>query len=124
MARAAKCRRVCAEPENRVFRSKLSGKTVLSVEELETLRLADLEGLDQDTGAKRMEISRGTFQRILYAARRKIAGALVEGKTIVIDGGNYQIAPCPCCAMGDKPCRNCRWASQSGETIHKGDQNT
>ena len=39
-----------------------------------------------------MEVSRGTFQRILYRARQKVAGALCEGCPIVIEGGNYQLA--------------------------------
>ncbi len=63
----------------------------LSVEELEALRLKDLEGLDQEECATRMGISRPTFQRILYAARAKVAEALVSGKAIRIAGGDFEV---------------------------------
>lgn len=96
----SKCRRVCAEPEKRCFvpEEGAGGENRLSVDELEALRLCDLEGMDQDTAAQRMEVSRGTFQRILYAARRQVADALCHGKAIRIGGGNYQVtqAGCPC----------------------------
>lgn len=61
----------------------------LSLEEFEALRLKDLEGLEQVQCARRMGVARTTFQRILYAARAKIAEALVEGKAISIEGGRY-----------------------------------
>ena len=56
----------------------------LSYDELEALRLADLEGLYQTEGAKRMGISRSTFQRTLSDARRKVAQALVEEAALVV----------------------------------------
>lgn len=61
MPRTSKCRRVCAEPRARVFtpEPKSGGRVALSVEELEALRLCDLEGLEQDSAAKRMNVSRG-----------------------------------------------------------------
>ena len=64
----------------------------LSVEELEALRLADIEGLYQEDAALRMEVSRPTFQRVLREAHRKVATALVEGKALGIEGGNYVLA--------------------------------
>jgi predicted DNA-binding protein (UPF0251 family) len=74
----------------------------ISVEEFEALRLKDLEGMDQEQCAERMGIARTTFQRILYAARSKIAGALVEGKAIRIEGGEYimQSRPFKCVRCG------------------------
>jgi len=66
----------------------------LNVDELEAIRLVDLEGLEQEESAINMEISRGTFQRILNSARNKIANSLVNGKKIVIEGGEYQIEEC------------------------------
>lgn len=95
MPRTTKCRRVCVSPKNRVFLPQKScGSGVsLQMEELESLRLCDLEGLDQDTAAQRMEVSRGTFQRILYQARKKVASALCEGCAITIEGGNYHLTP-------------------------------
>ena len=64
----------------------------LSVEELEALRLADIEELYQEGAAERMEISRPTFHRILKEAHRKVAIALVEGKALGIEGGDYVLA--------------------------------
>jgi predicted DNA-binding protein (UPF0251 family) len=94
MPRNMKCRRVCCEPENRIFTPETNdtGFITINVDEIEAIRLCDLEGLDQDTAAGRMNISRGTFQRILYAVRKKSANALCNGKGIVIDGGNYEIS--------------------------------
>jgi predicted DNA-binding protein (UPF0251 family) len=64
----------------------------LTYEELESLRLKDIEGLDNISCADRMHISRTTFQRILGSARNKIARALIEGSSIRIEGGNYKLA--------------------------------
>lgn len=65
---------------------------ILTVEEIEALRLSDLEGLDQESCAKQMGISQSTFQRMLAAARFKLVRALVEGMAIRIEGGNYELA--------------------------------
>lgn len=64
----------------------------LLVEEAEAIRLNDLEGLDQEDCAQRMSVSRSTFSRILDSARHKIADALLNGKGIRIEGGNYEMA--------------------------------
>jgi len=64
----------------------------LSVEELEALRLTDIEDLYQENAAERMEVSRPTFHRILKEAHRKVATALVEGKALGIEGGDYVLA--------------------------------
>lgn len=61
----------------------------LTIEELETIRLVDLEGLRQEDAAVRMGISRRAFWEDLKAARMKIALALSTGKAIEIKGGNY-----------------------------------
>lgn len=70
-------------------------KNILKFEELEAIRLKDLEGLEQRECAERMQISRPTFQRILLVAREKIADSLVNGKTIHIEGGNFTRNICP-----------------------------
>jgi predicted DNA-binding protein (UPF0251 family) len=62
-------------------------EVALSVDELEALRLADLEGLYQDDAAARMGVSRPTFARVVEAARRKVAAALVRGQALRIGGG-------------------------------------
>ena len=70
-------------------------QNVLKLEELEAIRLKDLEGLEQGECAERMEVSRPTFQRILLSAREKVADSLINGKTIRIDGGNFTRNICP-----------------------------
>jgi predicted DNA-binding protein (UPF0251 family) len=57
---------------------------VLRVDELEALRLADLEGLYQEDCARRMGISRTTLSRTLTQARRKVTDALINGKRLVV----------------------------------------
>ncbi|MFC1998396.1 DUF134 domain-containing protein [Chloroflexota bacterium] len=64
----------------------------ISFEETEAIRLKDSEGLDQTKCAEKMGISRSTFQRIIQAARQKIAEALLNGKAIRIEGGHFDIA--------------------------------
>jgi predicted DNA-binding protein (UPF0251 family) len=64
----------------------------LLVEEIEAIRLKDIEGLEQEECAQEMNISRTTFSRILDSARHKIASALLDGKAIRIEGGNFEMA--------------------------------
>ena len=70
-------------------------KNILKLEELEAIRLKDLEGMEQEECAARMEVSRPTFQRILISAREKIADSLINGKSILIEGGNFTLNICP-----------------------------
>lgn len=108
MPRIAKCRKVCAEYEHKVFipEEKEKGYVVISVDELEALRLCDLENMEQDAAAGKMGVSRGTFQRILYAARHKSVEALCNGKGVLIQGGHYEIVGgnCKC----EPKCKCCR----------------
>lgn len=97
MPKAPKPRSVAFFPYVRCF--KPSGvplaeleEEVITVEELEALRLKDLEGLDQDSCAEKMGISQSTFQRLLAGARFKLARALIEGRAIRVEGGNFQLA--------------------------------
>jgi predicted DNA-binding protein (UPF0251 family) len=64
----------------------------LLVEEAEAIRLKDLEGLEQEECAEKMNVSRSTFARLLDSARQKIADALLNGKAIRIEGGNFEMA--------------------------------
>lgn len=96
MSRPPKCRRVEFLPGVTFF--KPAGvplrdleEVAMSVEEAEALRLKDLEGLEQEQGAEKMNVSRPTFQRILAAARHKVADALLNGKAIRIEGGNFEV---------------------------------
>ena len=70
-------------------------KNTLLLEELEAIRLKDLEGLEQSDCAEKMEVSRPTFQRILLSAREKIADSLVNGKGVHIEGGSFTQNICP-----------------------------
>ncbi len=97
MVRARKCRLVAALPGVTYFKPagiplRFLGEVRLSVEEAEALRLKELEGLEQLEAAGRMGVSRPTFQRILAAARRKVADALLNGKALRIEGGNFKLA--------------------------------
>lgn len=67
-------------------------EVVVTLDELEAIRLADVEGLYQEAAAARMAVSRPTFGRILDGARRKVADALVRGKALRIEGGPVQMA--------------------------------
>src|SRR4030042_4934843 len=96
MSRPPKCRRVEFMPDITYF--KPAGiplrdleEVCMTVEEAEALRLKDLEGLEQEQGAKKMNISRPTFQRVLASARQKVADALLNGKAIRIEGGNFEM---------------------------------
>ena len=64
---------------------------ILRIEELEAIRLVDLEGLDQEGAAMEMGVSRKTLWLDLKSARKKIATALINGYAIRIEGGNYVI---------------------------------
>ncbi len=70
-------------------------ENVLKLEELEAIRLKDLEGLEQEECATKMQVSRPTFQRILLSAREKVADSLIKGKAIRIEGGNFTRNICP-----------------------------
>lgn len=64
----------------------------MGVEELEAMRLKDFAGLEQYEAAKKMDVSTSTFQRILYAARKKVVEALLYGKAIQIKNGKEVIS--------------------------------
>ncbi len=90
---------------------------ILSYDEYETIRLLDYEGLMQEQAAERMNVSRPTLTRIYEKARRAIAKAFIEGKMIVIDGGNvdfgrvwFRCRKCHKLVDGVEnhiPCKNC-----------------
>ncbi|MFC1963996.1 DUF134 domain-containing protein [Chloroflexota bacterium] len=97
MPRPLKCRRVEFMPGVTYFKPagipmRVLEEIILSLEEAEAIRLKDLEGLEQADGAESMNVSRPTFQRVLVSARQKIADALLNGKAIRIEGGNYEMA--------------------------------
>ncbi|MDD4635191.1 MAG: DUF134 domain-containing protein [Dehalococcoidales bacterium] len=96
MARPRKCRHISFLPNVRYFKPRgvpmrFLEEISLSFEEIEAIRLKDLEGLEQKEAASQMKISRPTFQRILASARNKIATAILSAKAIKIEGGSYKI---------------------------------
>jgi uncharacterized protein len=96
MVRPCKCRRVCYNPQADYFKprgvpiSQLE-EVVLTIDEFEAIRLADLEDLYQVDAAKKMNISRQTFGNIVESAHRKIGDAIVNAKALKIEGGFVKI---------------------------------
>lgn len=94
-ARPRKWRKVCCLPETNLFGPinsvHFERQIVMTVEEYETIRLIDLEGLTQEECAERMNVARTTIQRIYRDARIKLAQSLVNGDVLKIDGGDYQL---------------------------------
>ncbi|MBI5116569.1 DUF134 domain-containing protein [Candidatus Poribacteria bacterium] len=100
MPRPRKCRYISAMP--RVIFFKPAGipmtrldKVSLTVDEFEALRWADIEDLRHSEAAEKMGVSRPTFTRILARAHQKVATALVSGKALRINGGNYRVVERP-----------------------------
>ena len=97
MPRPKRCRRISSTPGSSYFKPRgiplsVLEEIVLSVDEFEAIRLADLEGLYQEPAAEKMSVSRQTFGRIIESAHRKVAEALVGGKALKIEGGAIEIA--------------------------------
>jgi len=84
----------------------------LTIDEGEAMRLADLLGVSHEEAGRRMGVSRATFGRIVQKARKTVADALINGKAINIEGGNYKII------METRifKCRKCnnRWEEPKG----------
>lgn len=103
MPRPRKCRKVCQLPAVRVFAPLDAASdcppVVMTVDEYETIRLVDHQGFSQEDCGRYMNIARTTVQQIYTAARKKLADALVEGRGIRIEGGDYQL-----CSGDDAHC--------------------
>ena len=109
MGRPPCCRRIQTAPTAAVFKPagipmRQLEEVVISLDGFEALRLADLEGLYQEEAAARMNVSRATFGRIVEAARRAVAEALVMGKLIRIEGGVVSMAPPARGVAGEEGC--------------------
>ena len=107
MPRPKKCRRVCGVPPCAAFGPKDGAapceSVPLALDEYETIRLIDLEGLQQEQAAQAMGVGRATVQAIYTSARRKLADCVVHGKLLDIGGGDVELCP------GREHCRrSCR----------------
>ena len=95
MARRKKCRRICEYPSYFEFGPKDSGSketVVLNMDEYSTIYFMDYKGLNQTECADCMDVARTTVTDIYMEARKKIADAMVNGKKLVISGGNYRVS--------------------------------
>ncbi len=121
MARPKMQRRVCAPPDKTFFGplKKLrtapgAAYTQFSLDEYETIRLIDYEGLTQQQCAKQMGVARTTVQGIYATARKKLSELLIEGRQLAIDGGEVKF-----CNGKGKHCR--KHSCQNSNAAHKGD---
>jgi len=92
MPRPCRCRRIRCKPDTNYFKPRgipldALEEINLTLDELEAIRLADLEELYQEDAAKKMNISRQTFGNIINSAHKKIADALLNAKALKIEGG-------------------------------------
>lgn len=97
MPRPCKFRRVRHQPDAVYFKPRavplsLLDEVRLSFDELESMRLADLEGRYQENAAPLMKVSRQTFGNILKSAHKKVADALVNSKALRIEGGTVKLS--------------------------------
>jgi predicted DNA-binding protein (UPF0251 family) len=111
MPRPRHFRRIGCLPQANYYKPQgiplaLLQQATLTVDELEAIRLADLQGLYQEKAAEKMNISRQTFGRILESAHKKIADALVNGKALSIQGGSVKLTVPP--EIGPPPHRSRR----------------
>ena len=125
MARPKKARVICSSPRHMHF-IPVDQQTVETVllenDEYEVIRLHDLEHMTQTEVANQMLVSRPTVTLLLNAAHQKMADALVNGKALVIEGGNCEICEigCACpkekgdeCPKKHRCAASCRYKQQS-----------
>jgi uncharacterized protein len=144
MGRPIQPRRVCCRFQGRGFKpigQPLRELSVVSMglDEVEALRLADLEGLYQEAAAERMAVSRATFARVLTRARLAVADALVNQKALLVSPaevveGDAETPACPVHWGGPRRGRGCRcrargeprhrdWAGEADRVGHDGPTN-
>lgn len=104
MPRPPKPRNICEMPKYSVFGPKgvkmnKLNKIEMSIDELETIKLLDYSGLNQEEAAKQMNVARTTVQRIYEIARKKVSQCLIDGSVIVVEGGHVVLC--------DEDCEQC-----------------
>jgi predicted DNA-binding protein (UPF0251 family) len=112
MARPKKNRCICAYPKSMEFRpfGPYADVLNLSFDEYEVFRLIDHVGLNQEECAKQIDVARSTVASIYQSARSKIADAIVNGKALVIHGGDVELCEnhSVCCGQcGKNKCTTC-----------------
>ena len=117
MARPKKNRIVAGDPQVSYFKPRgiplrQLEEVQLSVDEMEALRLADMDNLSQADAGQKMGVSRATFGRIVQRARHLVAEALVLGKAIRVAGGSYEVG----CSERNFVCDQCnhQWTEPCG----------
>lgn len=128
MARPKKARVICASPKHRLFSpngAKNTETVLLADDEYEVLRLHDLEHMTQSEVAQQMLIARTTVTLLLNTAHEKLADAIVNGKQILIGGGNCSVCKigkaCPksngtCCPKRHRCAASCRCTQEQDQT--------
>lgn len=94
MPRPRKCKKVCHYPQTLTFHPGDGSEkepVCLTVDEYETIRLIDKEGLSQEGCAAFMEVARTTVQQLYASARQKLALTLVDGRPLEIRGGDFRL---------------------------------
>jgi predicted DNA-binding protein (UPF0251 family) len=96
MSRPIKSRHVNILPSATYFKPRgiplaFLEEVTLTIDECEALRLADLKAYSHEKAAAKMKISRATFGRVIEKARFNVVDAIVNGKAILIEGGNFRI---------------------------------
>lgn len=123
MPRLKHCRKICEPPKMLGYKpfgipKNALPSVTLGLDEFEVIRLLDYEGLNQEQAAERMKISRPTLTRIYEHARKVVATAFVEGKMLIIQGGEvefdkewYRCKRCHTLIAGCEEqlrCKNCK----------------
>lgn len=107
MPRPKKCRRICALPKSDRFGpldSPAEDSVEMTVDEYEVIRLIDLLDYTQEDCAGQIGVARTTVQAVYDRARKKLADALINGRQLVIQGGEYIV-----CAHAESCCgRDCK----------------
>ena len=95
MPRPKKCRKVCQMPATKEFQpigdTSCKASVILTVDEYEAIRLIDKQGFSQEECSNYMQVASTTVQSIYNSARKKLADALVDGLSIRIEGGDFQL---------------------------------
>ena len=107
MPRPQRCRRICGLPEHTKFTPEdesCQDAVALSLDEYESIRLMDREGLTHEQCAEVMQVSRTTGTEIYASARKKLAEAIVDGRPLVIGGGQVRL----CEHSPEEKCGLCR----------------